>query len=67
MSSGSNQNWFFNPIEQSRFRYSYKSTLSPCKSNSDPEGAREFMAKEEDIGSICNTKYAEAFARFQLN
>ena len=68
MSSGSNQNWFFNPIEQSDLDTATKALLAHTSQIPDPERAREFMAKRrEDIGSICNTKYAEAFARFQLN
>ena len=56
MSSGSNQNWFFNPIEQSDLDTATKALLAHVSQIPDPERAKNSWQKEEDIGSICNTK-----------
>ena len=68
ISSGSNENWLFNPVEKSDLQTAIKALQAHTSQIPDPERAKEFMTKRrEEIGKICNSSYAEAFAKFELN
>ena len=68
MSSGGNENWFFNPVEKSDLQTAIKALQAHTSQIPDPERAKEFMTKRrEEIGKICNSSYAEAFAKFELS
>ncbi len=66
--SGSKENWFFNPIEKTDLETAIKALQAHTSQIPDPKRAKEYMTKRrEEIGKICNTSYAEAFAKFELN
>jgi len=67
MKSNNSSNWFFNPLEEADVKKATEALLAHNSQISDPKRAKEYMSsRREEIGKICNTKYAEAFAKFDL-
>ena len=68
MGNNSNPNYFFNPLEKVDVDTATNALLAHTSQISDPVQAREFhQSRRVDVGKICNTPYAEAFAKFELN
>lgn len=63
-----NTNLFFNPLEKKDVELATSALLAHVSQISDPDRAKEYMSsRRQEVGQICGSDYAEAFAKFELN
>ena len=63
-----NTNLFFNPLEKKDVELATSALLAHVSPISDPDRAKEYMSsRRQEVGQICGSDYAEAFAKFELN
>jgi len=63
-----NSNLFFNPLEKKDVELATNALLAHVSQISDPDRAKEYMSsRRQEVGQICGTDFAEAFAKFELN
>ena len=63
-----NTNLFFNPLEKKDVELATNALLAHVSQISDPDRAKEYMSsRRQEVGQICGSDYAEAFAKFELN
>ena len=67
MGNNANPNYFFNPLEKVDVDKATEALLAHTSQIPDPEQARKFhQQRRVEVGKICNSDYAEAFAKFEL-
>jgi LmbE family N-acetylglucosaminyl deacetylase len=63
-----NNNLFFNPLEKKDVELATSALLAHVSQISDPDRAKEYMSsRRQEVGRICGSDFAEAFAKFELN
>tara|TARA_B110000263_G_scaffold109023_1_gene95313 strand:+ start:1889 stop:2614 length:726 start_codon:yes stop_codon:yes gene_type:complete len=63
-----NSHLFFNPLEKKDVELATNALLAHASQISDSDRAKEHMSsRRQEMGKICDSDYAEAFSKFELN